>query len=64
MKQPESQTTKRISYSLFAALLIPLLAWCAGYDFDKRGAVACFICVYSILLFLFVWFAPWWKYDR
>lgn len=46
---------KRIAYSLLATLLVPFVAWTAGFDFDHRGMVAAVISVYSGAVFMFVW---------
>lgn len=53
---------KRIVVSLLVSALVPALAWIGGFDFDERGFIALFVCLYAIGAFVFTYAWPGWDH--
>lgn len=53
---------KRHVVSALSTLIVPIIAWLGGYNFDERGIIA--VSVVIMMIFMYFWiyfFAPWWK---
>jgi len=49
---------KQIIFSLFCALLVPLVAWVGGTNLDERGGPAAGTLVIAIYVFGVIFFCP------
>lgn len=54
----------RITASIIAGLLVLLLFWLGGYDFDERGFVAINAAVWSLFAAGMAFFFPYWNTDK
>ena len=53
--------TRRLIASVLFALIVPIIWWLGGYDFNERGLTAVMAFVGTVFCGVWMYFAPWWE---
>jgi len=51
----------RLTMSIFASIIVLIVFWLGGYDFNERGFLAAYSAIFTIIAFFIVYSCPGWK---